>query len=96
MAINVEQRYRQQTSGLHQRSIAGITVVDREPWDLPLVLNESLQLVWTCLEIGGSVDEIAADVVDVFGIDLSRAHADVEDAFRQLHERDLIEPVAPD
>ena len=96
MAINVEQRYRQQTSGLHQRSIAGITVVDREPWDLPLVLNESLQLVWTCLEIGGSVDEIAADIVNVFGSDLGQAHADVADAFRQLHERDLIEPVDPD
>lgn len=96
MALNMERQYRQETSGLHHRTIAGITVVDRDPWEQPLVLNQALQLVWTCLEIGGSVDEIAVDIVDVFGNDLGQTRSDVEDAFRQLHELDLIEPVDPD
>ena len=93
MTRNLDRQYRQSTSGLYRRTIAGVTALHRESWDAPLVLNPALQLVWTCLEIGGSVEDIADDIVNVFGNDAGEARSDVEDAFRQLHDLALIEPV---
>ncbi|MDW3176754.1 MAG: hypothetical protein R8J94_05120 [Acidimicrobiia bacterium] len=95
MTIEVDKRFRQSTSGLHQRSIAGVTVLHRETWESPLVLNRELNLVWTCLEFGGSIEEIADDIVDVFGGVSERVPEKVEVAFRTLADLDLIEPVEP-
>lgn len=96
MTIEVDKRFQQSTGDLHQRSIAGVTVLHKEPWESPLVLNRELNLVWTCLEFGGSIDEIADDIVDVFDDVSPGLPWKVETAFRTLAELDLIEPVEPD
>lgn len=93
MTVDVDKRYRQATAGLHQRSIAGAAVMQRTSWDEPLVMNTALQLVWSCLEFGGSIEEVAADFAEVFEQDLEQVRLDVERAFHQLDELDLIEPV---
>lgn len=93
MTIDVDKRFRQSISGLHQRSIAGVTVLHRETWEAPLVLNRELQLVWTCLEFGGSIEEIADDISEVFGDVSEGLPRKVETAFRTLAELNLIKPV---
>lgn len=94
MTLNPDIQYRQASTGLHHRSIAGITVLHHQSWEQPMVLNEAMHMVWTCLAVGGSVDEIAADIIDVFGQDSDGVREDVEEAFRQLHDLNLIEPAA--
>lgn len=95
MTIEVDKRFQQSTGDLHQRSIAGVTVLHKETWEAPLVLNRELNLVWTCLEFGGSIEEIADDISDVFGDASDELPEKVVTAFRTLAELDLIEPVEP-
>jgi peroxiredoxin len=40
-------------------------------------LNESAAIVWQCFDGSGTIDEIAADIADVFEIDLDGVRADV-------------------
>jgi len=94
MALNTDIQYRQVSSGLHHRSIAGITVLHHQSWEQPMVLNEAMHMVWTCLAFGGSVNDIAADIVDVFGQSADGVRDDVMEAFRQLHDLSLIEPAS--
>jgi hypothetical protein len=40
-------------------------------------LNESGSVVWQCFDGSGTIDEIAADIADVFAVDLEAMRADV-------------------
>jgi peroxiredoxin len=40
-------------------------------------LNESAAIVWQCFDGSGSIDEIAADIADVFEVDVDAVRADV-------------------
>ena len=91
MALERDREYQQATSGLHHRTIAGITVLNKDSWEQPLVLNRALQMVWACLEFGGNVDDIAIDIVEVFDQDADQVRDDVEKAFHQLKDLGLIE-----
>ena len=95
MPANPATRYRQVRTDLHHRTIGGTTVLHRSTWEQPLALSHALNLVWTCLETGGSADEIVSDIIDVFDYDPNTVSRDVGLALQQLTELDLVEPLAP-
>ncbi|RZV41087.1 MAG: PqqD family protein [Acidimicrobiales bacterium] len=89
--LDLTATYQQSTSDVHERSIGGVTVLHRSTWDEPMVLNETLHAVWTCLAIGGSAADIAEDIVAVFGFESESVGSNVNEALAQLHELELIE-----
>lgn len=53
--------------GVLRRSVGGVTVLALEEGvDPPLRLGPLASLVWACLEVGGTSDEIAADIMAEF------------------------------
>lgn len=40
-------------------------------------LNESASVVWQCFDGSGTIDEIAADIADVYHVDIEPVRADV-------------------
>jgi peroxiredoxin len=47
-------------------------------------LNETGSLVWQCFDGSGTIDEIAADVADVFGADIEAVSADIGALAREV------------
>ena len=58
-------------------------------------LNESGAIVWQCFDGSGTVDEIAADIADVFGADPNAVVADVCALAREVGAAGLLEGVEP-
>jgi peroxiredoxin len=52
-------------------------IPDGTPYVQACALNESGSIVWQCFDGTGSIDEIAADIADVFGADPAAVTADV-------------------
>lgn len=92
MQIDPAVSYRQVTMDVQQRSIGGVTVLHRSTWDEPVALNHTLHVVWTCLAVGGTPEEIERDIVELFGISPEAVRAHVHEALHQLAELELIEP----
>jgi PqqD family protein of HPr-rel-A system len=59
------------------------------------VLNPTGALVWQVLDGQGTIDEIAADISEVFGIERAEALEQVSDLARQLGTAGLLRDVAP-
>ena len=47
-------------------------------------LNESGSIVWQCFDGSGTIDDIAVDVADVFGVDVGAVRADIEALAREV------------
>ena len=60
-----------------------------------VALNESGAIVWQCFDGSGTVEEIAADVADVFGADAEAVNADIETLARQVGEAGFLVGVEP-
>jgi hypothetical protein len=60
-----------------------------------LAVNNAGRVLWATLADGATRDELVQALVDAFGIDRSRAGADVDAFTSELVERDLLlqEPV---
>jgi hypothetical protein len=54
------------------------------------VLDRSSSLVWRCFDGAATLDEIVADIVDVFGADEAEVRSYVAALVAQLTERGLI------
>lgn len=93
MEIDGSAIYRRASRGVHERALAGVTVLHRPDWNEPLVLNETLHVVWTCLKFGGTAEEIASDIVDVLGYDEDVVRRHVDESLRRLADLDLLEQV---
>src|SRR5205809_110490 len=52
-------------------------IPDGTPYVLTCALNESGSIVWQCFDGTGSIDDIAADIADVFAADLETVRAEV-------------------
>jgi hypothetical protein len=53
-------------------------------------LNETALLIWKGLEKGQSVDDIVADMVDAYSVELEHAKRSVADLMNKLHTQKLI------
>jgi hypothetical protein len=53
-------------------------------------LNGSASLLWDCLDGSGSLEDIAADIADVYGIDGGRVLEDIVEAARDLAAKGLL------
>lgn len=61
-----------------------------------VALNESGSIVWQCFDGSGTVEEIAADIADVFGVDVEAVIADVETLAREVGEAGFLVGVEPE
>ena len=60
-----------------------------------VALNESGAIVWQCFDGSGTVEEIAADIADVFGADAEAVGADIETLAREVGEAGFLVGVEP-
>jgi coenzyme PQQ synthesis protein D (PqqD) len=84
-------RYRLRTDGLSWRRIEDEVVAVDVPTSTYLSTNDSGTLLWQALGDGATRDELAALLVDRFGLDPGAAGADVETFLAQLDEQGLLE-----
>jgi peroxiredoxin len=59
-------------------------VGDDGPYLQTCALNESGSIVWQCFDGSGTIDEIAADIADVFGVDIDAVRDDIESLAREV------------
>jgi hypothetical protein len=57
-------------------------------------LNPTAAAIWSCFDGSGTIDEIASDVAEVFGIERAVALSSVIELTRQLGAAGLIEGIA--
>jgi hypothetical protein len=61
-------------------------------------LSRAGTLIWRCLDGNGTVDEIAVDMSEVFGVELARVQTELIEFVRELGRKGLLdncEPTAP-
>jgi peroxiredoxin len=59
-------------------------VGDDGPYLQTCALNESGAIVWQCFDGSGTIDEIAVDIADVFGVDIAAVRLDIESLARDV------------
>ena len=55
-------------------------------------LNESAMLIWSAIENGSSLSQIADKITATYEVTNDRAIASAETLFRELHKRKLVRP----
>ncbi len=60
------------------------------------LLNPTAAAIWSCFDGSGTIDEIASDVAEVFGIERGVALRSVIDLTRQLGAAGLVEGITGD
>ena len=68
----------------------GETVVFDAPSDTVLKMNPSATTVWSCCDGGATVDEIATDIAEVFGVERSVVFTQVVELVRQWSDKGLL------
>lgn len=84
-------RYRLRAEGLSWRRIEQEVVAVDVPSSTYLSANDSGTLLWQALGEGATRDELAAVLVDRFGLEAERAGADVDAFLAQLREQGLLD-----
>jgi hypothetical protein len=59
------------------------------------LISSTAALLWQLLDGTASVDDLAADVADVFELDIAAARRDVEDFALEMVARGLVVPPGP-
>jgi hypothetical protein len=70
--------------------IDGEIVVFDAPSDTVLKMNPSATTVWACCDGSATIDEIAADIAEVYGVDQAVVRAQVADLVTQWSEKGLL------
>lgn len=84
-------RYRLRQSGLDWVESSSETVIVDDASEQYLATNAAGGLLWSALKEDQTADQLAALLVDEYGIDQTQASADVEAYLEQLSELDLLE-----
>ncbi|HEX2029709.1 MAG TPA: PqqD family protein, partial [Nitriliruptorales bacterium] len=73
----------------------GETVLWHPETGITAVLDPIGSVLWECFDGSGSIDEIAADLSAVYGVDVATIRTDVLNLVRELGGLGLLEGVAP-
>lgn len=84
-------RYRLRDEGLSWRRIEEEVVAVDVPTSTYLTANDSGTVLWQALAEGATRDELAALLVDRFGLEPEAAGADVDHFLAQLREQGLLD-----
>ncbi len=70
--------------------IDGEMVVFDAPSDTVLKMNPSATTIWSCCDGTATVDEIAADIAEVYGVDEEVVRAQIADLLAQWSAKGLL------
>jgi hypothetical protein len=86
----------QACAGLPQAELDGdLAVYDLHAQEL-LVLNRSARAIWSCCDGTGTVPEIVADIVEVFGAEPETVRCQVTELVADWSRRGLLECPVPE
>ena len=88
--MDEESRYRIRKNGITWRELDGqIVVLDLES-SRYVTVSGAGAVIWERLIPGASLDEIVADLVEVFDIDVATARSDSEAFLGELRDRNIL------